>query len=104
MFFWSSLRNNRTQSRFARPKVAKRPETESVPGLIKIGRADMACLMRDLTATGVILEFVKDAPSDFPQFFYLKPQGERVFRRGRLIWRHRRQAGVEFITNWATAT
>lgn len=104
MFFWSSLRNGRTQSRFARPKVTKRPENETVPGLIKVGRVDKACLMRELTATGVILEFVKDAPPDMPQFFYLKSQSERVFRRGRLIWQHRRQVGVEFISNWASST
>lgn len=102
MFFWSSLRNNRSQSRFARPKTTRSAENVSVPGLIKVGRVDRPCMMRDLTTSGVIVEFVKDLPPELPQFFYLKSQNERVFRRGRLIWQHRKQAGVEFITNWAT--
>ncbi len=104
MFFWSRLRNKRIQSRFPRLTVAKRSEHEAVPGLIKIGRADIPCAMQALTTTSVILEFAAEAPSTLPPFFYLKPQSERLFRRGRLLWRHRKQAGVEFITDWSKTT
>lgn len=99
MFFWSRLRDDRRPSRFARPKTAQSAKTESVPGTIKLGRVDYPCILHNLTATSVNVEFVKDQAPEMPQFFSLKSQSERVFRRARLIWQHRKQAGVEFIVN-----
>lgn len=104
MFFWNKLRDNRSKSRFGRPKVGRSAEAESVPGLIKLGRAEKTCRIQTVTGTAVILEFGNEPPPDLPQFFYLKTQSDRTFRRGRLIWQHRKQAGVEFITNWATSS
>lgn len=63
-------------------------------GSISFGGAAISCMVRNISATGALLEV--ESPIGIPERFILLVPSDRLFRPCRTIWKSERRLGVRF--------
>lgn len=97
MFFWNRSRNEEPRARRA-PRDGRH-----VVGTIRAGSRTYACKVYDLSPARAFLEIEGATPPDLSGTLFLKLASERTHRTVKLVWQHKGQAGIEFVTTWSVA-
>lgn len=97
MFFWKRPRDADGSARRARR------DSHFVAGTIRAGARSYDCKVYDLSQTRAFLEIESKTPPELVGTLFLKLASERTHRTVKLLWQHKCQAGIEFVTTWSIA-